>query len=294
MARKIISRLFGGLGNQLFIYAASRSFALRYNADLYLDTISGFIDDGLYGRQFALGNFTAIFKLASAAQRLEPFSKIRRRIARRISGVLSPNVNGYVFDYSTEFRPDLLRLPNWKTVYLEGYWQSPLYFSETALRNDLKIIPPGDQRNLDMAARIKLSPSTSIHMRFFDRDDQETSQLKERYYSKATETILEHFGPSHFYVFSDDPVRAEQISRRMWEENFTIVDINNSNCCAYADMWLMSLCDCNIIADSTFSWWGAWFNCSPKRIVIAPRQSLSGRNAAWNIESLIPNGWISL
>ena len=292
MASKIISRLFGGLGNQLFIYAASRSFALRYKADLYLDTVSGFVEDKVFERQFALENFTTIFEQASAAQRLEPYSKVRRRGARLVSHLLHPNISGYIFDNSTEFRPELLQLPNRETVYLEGYWQSPQYFFETALRNDLKIIPPEDLPNRDMAESIRLSPSTSVHMRFFDQDDQNRSQLKERYYRKATETLQERRGPSHFYVFSDDPARAEQASRRIWQENFTIVNINGSDRSAYADMWLMSLCDNNIIADSTFSWWAAWFNRSPERMILAPHRSLSGRDAAWKTESLIPNDWI--
>lgn len=292
MVKKIISRLFGGLGNQLFIYAASRSFAHRYNAQLYLDTVTGFKQDTLFQRQFALGNFTTSFKHASRTQRLEPFSKSRRRYARLISRHFHSSLLGYVYDDSLEFRPELLQLPNRTTVHLEGYWQSPNYFSETVLRDDLKIIPPHDKLNLDFAHKINLSPSTSVHMRFFDQDNHEQSQLKEQYYYEATAALKERRGNSHFYIFSDDPVRAEQVSRRVWKENFTIVSINGLEVQAYADMWLMSLCENNIIADSTFSWWAAWFNRTPERIILAPHRSLSGRDSAWKPGSLIPNDWI--
>lgn len=128
-------------------------------------------------------------------------------------------------------------------------------------------------------------------MRFFDQGDQKHSQLKEQYYREATHALNVRRGPSHFYVFSDDPARAEKESKRIWQENFTIVNINVSDSNAYADMWLMSLCDNNIIADSTFSWWAAWFNRNPNRMIIAPHRSLSGRDAAWKIKSLITNDW---
>lgn len=292
MVREVIGRLFGGVGNQLFIYATARSFALRYQADLYLDTVSGFVEDKVFERQFALENFTTIFEAASAAQRLEPFSKVRRRGARLVSRLLSPAFNGYVSDDSTDFRPELLQLPNRETVYLEGYWQSPRYFLEPALSNELTIIPPENQPNIEVAERIRLSRATSVHMRFFDQDDQERVQQKEMYYRKATDTLRGRCDPSHFYVFSDDPDRAEKLSKRIWQDDFTIVDVNDPASGAYADMWLMSLCDYNIIADSTFSWWGAWFNCSPERIILAPHRSLSGRDAAWKPESLVPSDWI--
>jgi hypothetical protein len=263
-----------------------------HDADLYLDTISGFLEDKVFKRQFALGNFTATFEPASAAQRLEPFSKVRRYGARLVSQLLSPKIGGYIFDNSTYYKPELLQLPRRKTVYIEGYWQSPRYFIESSLRNDFKIIPPGDKLNLEMAERIGTLPSTSVHMRFFDLEDQEHSQTKEQDYSKATAALIERCGRSHFYVFSDDPTRAEQVAKCIWHEDFTIVNINEQNHSAYADMWLMSLCDHNIIADSTFSWWGAWFNSSPNRVVLAPKRSLSGRDEAWKTESLIPSDWI--
>lgn len=290
----IVCRLFGGLGNQLFIYAAARRFSLQYGADLYLDDVTGFGDDTVYRRKFALNNFTAIYQSASKEQRLEPYSQIRRKLARLVSVRLSPSLNGYVYNPYSDFREEYNSLPNKAKIFLEGYWQSYLYFSgfEDQLRQELKIIPPKNRENLEMAARIGSRDSTAVHLRFFDSDNTCHAELWEDYYRSGTRVVTEKCSGSHFYVFSDDPDRARLFSTRMWGENFTIVSINDAENSAFCDMWLMSQCNNIITADSTFSWWAAWFNSFPQKLVIAPRRSLSGRNDAWNVDAMIPRDWV--
>lgn len=292
--KKIVCRLFGGIGNQLFIYATARRFALELGADLYIDDTTGFDEDRLYRREFSLSNFTTTHQTANRAQKLEPFSPLRRKIARLVSTKLSPSLNGYVYNPYIDFREKYNSLPNRQEIYLEGYWQSYRYFEcvREQLQRELKIVPPEDQANLEMATRMSSRPSTAVHMRFFDSNNTPHTKNWEEYYRSASRIIGEQRGKSHFYVFSDAPDKARSFSEKLWKESFTIVSINDVRNSAFADMWLMSCCDNIIIADSTFSWWGAWFNASPQKLVISPRHSLSGRDSAWNVKTMIPEDWI--
>ena len=126
--KKIITRIVGGLGNQLFIYAAARRLALVNHAELVLDDVSGFVRDHDYKRQCQLDHFKITCRKATAAERLEPFSRVSRYLKRRWNQSLPFAQRTYLVQEGMDYEPRLLQLKPQGTLYLEGYWQSEKYF----------------------------------------------------------------------------------------------------------------------------------------------------------------------
>ena len=172
---KIIARLFGGLGNQLFIYAAARRLALVNGTEVLLDDVSGFTHDVVYQRQYQLDHFSIPCRKATAAERLEPFGRLRRKVLRSWNQSKPFKERTYLLQESIDFDPCLLHVKPRGTVYLDGYWQSEKYFKdvEAAIRQDLTIKPPTDTANLAMAEQIRSNTAVALHVRFFDEPHTE-------------------------------------------------------------------------------------------------------------------------
>jgi hypothetical protein len=289
-------RVAGGLGNQLFTYAAARRLALVNAAELVIDSVSGFSYDRKYRRQYQLEKFSIPCRIASPGERLEPLSRVRRGILKKWELRLPFERRRYICQEKTEFDPRLLDLRLSKTVHLEGYWQSADYFSDVAntIRNDLRITPPIDAVNTSLARLIRSNPSVAVHVRFFDPPNAPTlNSAPSDYYARAV-ALIEQLAPrSHFYIFSDQPASARN-RIPVSSDRLTLISHNRGDDAAYADMWLMSQCNHFIIANSTFSWWGAWLGQKIGSTVIAPGQRIRGTEMSWGFEGLLPNEWIKL
>ncbi|MCP4552061.1 MAG: alpha-1,2-fucosyltransferase, partial [Bacteroidetes bacterium] len=180
------------------------------------------------------------------------------------------------------------------SLYIEGLWQSEGYFKdiESTIRLELRIKPPTDAVNIDMGATINDSVAIAVHVRFFDMpDDIGVNNAPHEYYVRAVEK-MENIAPNaYYYIFSDQP-DAARMCIPLPDDRVTSISHNYGDVNAYANLWLMSLCQHFIIANSTFSWWGAWLSNSTDKIVIAPgfekREGVSG----WGFEGLIPDDWI--
>ena len=153
MNKKVISYIVGGLGNQLFCYAAARRLAIRTEAELVLDNVSFFKTDKLYSRHYQLNHYKISGRPATAAERLEPFSRVRRSLLRYINKNIEYNKRSYIQQVGFEFDERLLKYEFNKTVVLDGYWQSASYFEdvEDIIRSDLTIKAPLDSTNISMA-----------------------------------------------------------------------------------------------------------------------------------------------
>lgn len=293
---KIIARVLGGLGNQLFIYAAARRLALVNAAELVLDDVSGFADDILYQRHYQLGHFNISCRKATPAERLSPLSKVRRAVKRRWNKRLPFEQRAYVVQDGVDFDPRLLDFKPRGTVYLEGYWQSENYFRDASatIRHDLQMKPPVDAENVAMAERIRNKKSVALHVRFFDvQDAGSVNNVSGGYYIRALERMELLAPESHYFIFSDRPADARACIP-LPEDRITLVAHNRSDEDAYADLWLMTQCQHHIIANSTFSWWSAWLGTRPDTIVIAPGFEKRTGATAWGFEGLLPNEWIKL
>lgn len=292
---KIIPRLFGGLGNQLFIYAAARRLALVNGAELVLDDVSGFAYDS-YQRHYQLDHFSISCRKATAAERLEPLSRLRRNIRKHWNRRKPFEQRAYLVQENMDFDPRLLHFKSLGTVYLEGYWQSEGYFRDVAdtIRQDLQIKPPTDAANLALFEEICGGTAVAVHVRFFDEPDAEAiNNAPGDYYSQAV-AAMELIAPdAHYFIFSDQPAAA-RARIPVPDERLTMVHHNQGDAMAYADLWLMSQCQHFIIGNSTFSWWGAWLAANPTKQIIAPAFEMRHGSMWWGFKGLLPNDWIKV
>jgi len=293
---KIVSRINGGLGNQLFCYAAARRLALVNNAELVIDHISGFDYDYEYQRQFQLDHFNILCRRATRAERLEPLSRVRRYLRRLLNRWRPFEKRNFIQQEGVDFDPRLLIVQARGTVYLEGYWQSEKYFKdvESTIRDNLRIIPPVDASNLKMAERIRSCLAVAVHVRFFDAPQElGLNNAPSDYYARAV-TRMETLAPdAHYFVFSDQPAAA-RLQIPLPEDRITLVSHNFGDTNAYADLWLMTLCQHFIIANSTFSWWGGWLAGNQGKHVIAPGFEMRVGKMWWGFDGLLPDEWIKL
>lgn len=294
--KKVIVRIIGGIGNQLFCYAAARRLATVNCAELVVDDVSGFLYDRQYQRQSQLDHFEIPCRKATPVERLEPFARIRRALNRKWNLRLPFEQRLYLQQEFMDFDSRLLQVKLRDTVYLEGYWQSEIYFKdiEDIIRADLRIRPPTDEVNLALSARIRGCNAVAVHVRFFDApSEQGINNAPDDYYARAV-TRMEALAPrAHYFVFSDQPATARK-RIPLPDDRVTLVAHNSGDANAYADLWLMTLCKHFIIANSTFSWWGAWLANNPGKLVIAPGFEIREGKMWWGFDGLLPQAWIKL
>jgi hypothetical protein len=293
---KIIVRVQGGIGNQLFCYAAARRLALVNDAELVIDDVTGFVRDAKYQRRYALDCFNISCRKATPRERMEPFERYKRGLAKYIARQRPFHIRRYIEQEGIDFDPRLLELKVKGTVYLDGLWQSEGYFKdvEDLIRKDLAIIPPQDLGNKEMAERIRVCNAVAIHVRWFDvHSENSTNNVPTVYYTRAV-AYMEKLAPdAHYFLFSDFPTSAS-VRIPLPQERITCIFHNKGDVNAYADLWLMSQCKHFIIANSTFSWWGAWLADNAAKQVIAPEFKARGCKMSWGFEGLLPKGWVEL
>lgn len=282
---KIISHVVGGLGNQMFQYAIARAMALRTGRQLELDA-SSFRKYQL--RRYLLDQFRIAAKPASKwallPMRLRP--KEAGRVLRRIAGwqVIEEREHAYHALDCRESSP---------VLYLRGYWQSEKYFLEIAdiIRSDFQFVREPDPVNARMLASIGDCESVALHIRRGDYVSNPTTAAFHGicdldYYHKAVRTLEEQVQHPHFYIFSDDiPWVRENLKL---PHPTTYVD-HNSSMEPCDDLRLMAECRHFVIANSSFSWWGAWLSKHPEKIVIAPNRWFQSTEK--DTRDQIPDGW---
>lgn len=294
--KRLIVRLKGGIGNQLFCYAAARRLALTNQAELVLDHVTGFSRDHLYRRKYLLERFNIPCRKATSWERMEPFERYRRAWVKLTARRKPFEFRNYVEQEGIDFDPRLLTFKVEGTIYLDGLWQSEGYFKdvEEIIRQDLQITPPDDLQNQEMAAKIDSCNAVAIHVRWFNgpHDQTPNHNIGHDYYKRAVKEIMDKLLNPHFFVFSDNPEAARNMLP-LTNEMITCVDHNQHDDNACADLWLMTLCKHFIIANSTFSWWGAWLADDKSKIVITPKIELTGVTA-WGFRGIIPDTWTQL
>ncbi len=292
---KVIVLIHGGLGNQLFCYAAGRALALRNSCELVLDTVSGFASDP-YKRCYGLGLFAVAGREATSREQLPPPRSTRRRVMQLSNLCLPYNKRHYIRQLGSTYDPRLCSLKLSHDVYLHGYWQSEDYFKSYAsiIRGDLRPINSVDHTTTSLAQKIQHTCSVALHVRFFE-DFSIPSHLRlgTDYYARAIRAIQERLDGAHFYIFSDDPERAAS-EVQMHSVPSTVIPKPRFQDSAFRDLSLMRQCKHFITADSTFSWWGAWLGEYSAKVVITPALSRQVGISFWGFQKLIPSDWIQL
>lgn len=295
----IIVRLCGGLGNQMFQYATARRVALVNEAALKLDlSWFGNIPPGDTHRRYEMHVFNSAQDVASAkeVQALRGVDITRwPKLAKRFldsTGLLVRQ--SWIKEKDHFFDPEILNLRG--DAYLEGFWQSARYFDDVAetIRRDFTIRTAPDFENRKLAGLIQRSEAVSVHVRRGDyvanpitAEHHGVSPLE--YYQAAMAEISSSVSNPHAFLFSDDPGWVK--NNLTFEMPMTCIDHNGPDR-GYEDLRLMSLCKHHIIANSSFSWWGAWLNKNAAKIVIAPRQWFN--NPDFCLDDLLPPAWLRI
>jgi hypothetical protein len=281
----VISRIRCGLGNQIFQYAAGYQLAVTLGTTLKLD-LAWF---ATRRRAFGLTHFRIGAPAASSFER-HLLRKCARLGAYPMMGPLGRRFR--LFCDEEHFHYQDLAPRRGEHWYLDGFWQTARYFSgvEQGLRRELRWNAQPQGRNLEFAHRIVSGASVSVHVRRGDYlTDKRFVLLELDYYRKALELVRAHSPDARCYVFSDDPEWAIRHWPQEWPA--TVVSHNGPDH-PHEDLRLMSLCHHHIIANSSFSWWGAWLGEHPGKIVVAPQ--------AWfaipqhSTVDLIPRNWLRI
>ena len=287
----IIVMVYGGLGNQLFQYAAGRALALAKGCELKLD-ISAF-DNYSPHNGFELGLFNMDAQIASPEE-ISSLVGTQFRLSRLIRRKLGLRKKTHIIERSFDF--DHWFFNTKPPALLEGYWQSYKYFNgyDTQIRSELMFRNPATGKNLETAELIAQENSVSIHIR---RGDYVTNQSSNKvhgalgigYYKNAIRRICDEVDSPHFFVFSDDLAWARNNLGLSIAVTFVA---NNTGKSSFEDMRLMSLCKHFIIANSTFSWWGAWLNKNSGKIVIYPQNWFN--DSGIDTQDLTPETWVAI
>jgi hypothetical protein len=281
-AYMITARLHGRLGNQMFQYAAALGLAARHGTDVA-------IDSRLAERRNE-GVLTRVFDLDLASPRKLPPLKQDSALGYglwRYAG-LAPRFRR---ERGLGYNGDIER---WKNgTYLHGYWQSERYFAHVAdqVRAAFTFPAFSNSQNADMAAQIGGGPSIALHVRRGDYLTVAAHVLCDQpYYDAALAQITQHIGNNAtVYVFSDDPDWAKENLPLPLPK--VVVDFNGPET-DFEDLRLMSLCDHNIIANSSFSWWSAWLNTNHTKQVAAPAAWFG--DAKLQNPDILPDGWLKI
>jgi hypothetical protein len=265
-------RLMGGLGNQMFQYAAARSLAARHRTGVVIDL-------GWFAEQSTTGDTRRVYGLdafagpAASAKTVVPAGT---RVCEQRFG----------FDASVRGSPD--------RSTLIGYFQSERYFCEDAalIKQDFSFCEEPDRRNRAILELIWSSESVAVHVRRGDYATDPATKahhglLPLNYYRHAADEVASRARHPRYFVFSDDPPWCR--TNLPFLRGGVVVDHNPPESGA-DDLRLMASCRHHILANSTFSWWGAWLATHPEQIVVAPRRwfALGSLDSA----DLCPSRWL--
>jgi hypothetical protein len=291
----IIVELIGGLGNQMFQYAAGRALSNRLDLPLKLD-ISRLKNDKL--RSYRLHHLSIKEEFATA-QDLEsynePETQVERIYYRVKSFVLPWHLKQVIHERNSGYDEDFTKIRN--DCLLKGYWQSENYFKtiEKVIRNEFCVNKKPDGINAELLSNINLCTSVSMHIR---RGDYVTNPVTNKvhgflgkgYYERAIKFFESNLSEPVFFVFSDDIDWAREHIRT----NYPLVFVDhNGERKDYEDLRLMKNCKYHIIANSSFSWWGAWLGEYHNKEVIAPKKWFTPKEMErrGNID-IVPERWM--
>lgn len=284
----VITQLVGGLGNQLFQYACGRQLSYKYSIPLKLD-LTNFTSYKLHA--YSLTHFKINATVASA-QELSSFPPLspRKTIIQKLNGFFTPRASRLI-ERHFHFMPAVMDVR--PPVYLQGYWQSEKYFHDIAeiIRADCTIATPPDNANHHLGNAIRNCTAVSVHVRRGDyvsnaKTNSVHGTCDVAYYQRAVQEIRNKVSSPHFFVFSDDPHWARTHLTFDWNPVFVNHNEADRN---YEDLRLMTLCKHHIIANSSFSWWGAWLGTNPGKIVIAPKRWFA--TSKIDDRDLVPTTW---
>lgn len=287
-----IVKILGGLGNQMFQYALFLSLKERFpHEQVMIDTScfrnyplhNGFEINRIFSQNAPVASWRDILKVAY------PYPNYRFwQIGKYI---LPKRKTMYVERKDSSYDATILLQSG--NRYYDGYWQHEEYFEDVreSIYKVFSFPAVTDCRNKKIVERIRAVNSVSLHIR---RGDYANHPLFRgicdlNYYEQAIGYLEENVQPQLYCIFSNDIQWCERhLSDLLMGKDVVYVDWNKG-AQSFVDMQLMSLCKHNIIANSSFSWWGAWLNRHPRKVVVSPKKWMNVE-----LDDPIPSSWIKL
>jgi len=290
----IASNIIGGLGNQMFQFACGHALARRLGQPHAICTDQF---DRYKVHDFQLDS---VFSIDTPELKSEErdrllgwrgYPVVRQIIAKAEWSSLTPK--NWLQEASLRYCDEINTVDS--NCYLHGYWQSWRYFEDCAdeIRQIFKFHNNISDENLEILSILNQGPSISVHVRrgdYFHKSNKILNCLEENYYLAGLKMLTNRFPGSKIFFFSDDPLWVRDNFSDYVSDAYIIDHNIGKN--SYWDMMLMSRADHNIIANSSFSWWGAWLNTNKGQVVIAPKNWFLG--AADKCSDLIPPDWIRI
>ncbi len=272
----IIVQMSGGLGNQMFQYAFYKQLE-SMGKEIRMDDITCYLEQGSRPKQIEI--FPISYKVATKEELIaltDASLLLKDRIRRKLFGRKTKSYQEKQFNFDAT----VLDLTE---AYFEGCWQTEKYFTDVVelIKNEFQFPTPEDSANQSYLDQIHRTKSVGVHIRRGDYLLSKYSSLYEgictpAYYEKAIALMKEKNPDCHFFLFSND---ADWVREQYQGSEYTVVDCNDEET-GYFDMMLMSKCEHQIIANSSFSWWAAWLNPNATKKVIAPSKWLNGRDCS--------------
>lgn len=286
MAGKIkIVRFIGGLGNQMFQYVLYKALEQRgFDARADLSCFE------LYKRH----NGFELYVIFKIRMKMAERSLIRLfdgshktwilRFIRRITGLRKALYKeASLFKYNKEVFSE-------RHTLLSGYWQHLRYLQECEqqIRRDFSFSEPQDEINREYLRLMRSANSVAVHVRRGDYvgDPLLGGICSIDYYTRAIEYVSNKLDTCHFFIFSND---LEWCKRHLILKGRVTFVTGNSGSESYRDMQLMSACNHNIIANSSFSWWAAWLNPNADKMIVCPSTWVNGTE--FDASGLMPDEW---
>jgi len=283
----IIVKLQGGLGNQLFQYAAGRNLALKNDAELKLD-ISSYKEDSK--RHYTLDVFNINASIASEDEIL------LLKKYKKYYGVKNIFHNLFVMNPDKYVVDDHIFTTKEQDCYLDGYWVNERYFSniEGIIRKELSLKEPPSDYYKEMMDKMNTCESVTVHIRRGDYiSESKTKKVHDicniKYYEKAISLLVEKVYSPSFFIFSDDISWAKENLKINYPTTF----VGPPNPIDYQELMTMSHSKHFIIANSTFSWWAAWLSNNKDKIVISPSKWLRKENHDAK-KAFLPENWLTI
>lgn len=288
----VIVRLMGGLGNQMFQYAVGRRLSLDSRAPLKLD-LSWFDDHGVdTKRTYQLDGWRTHAQIASSED-LAAFGSGPRRLGQRVLERMRLVRRNVIKERKTGFSRRVLTAK--PPVYLSGYWQNEQYFKaiEMTLRGDFQLASSPCKHVLGLVTVASRDSTVSIHIRRGDYVNNPVTNAAHGtcsvdYYLRAVRIIVEKIPSPTFLVFGDDLDWAKDNLKFPGDVYYVS---HAEDCLPHHDIWLMSHCNHHVIANSSFSWWGAWLS-KGRGAVIAPKRWL--QDESHDCRDTVPVRWETL
>jgi hypothetical protein len=268
--RELIVSYYGGLGNQMFIYALYR-FLQSKGKNVRADLLSYYT---VNSRDFVL---TKVFPNTNICRAHSHNIKKYRMMAPYMEHeigfqyYIEPSVMGGVKSFADERLMD----NNLEWGYLQGYFQTKVFAQEIEdiLRREYTFGETEDARLQEIVWALRTKNAVAVHIRrgdYLDAARMYGGICTEEYYQEAMRVIKEKVEKPIFYFFSND---IEWVKDNFCEEDAVYIESQMfDDYQDWYDMYLTSECKHNIIANSSFSWWGAWLNQNKNKIVIAPKR----------------------